>query len=326
MTDEAVTIADLATVFDSPAPAPVEAAKEENKGDPAKEPQQDNAESPDGQPTEEPEGESEAGAEADEVEAEAESEEATVDEEPEGRFYKLPDGQKVSLKELKDSYFRQQDYSRKTQEVSELRKAQETEFKAIRQQQIAALEALHREMQAFNPLSQLHAQLREAVEIGDSDAANELRWAIQGEEKKQAQLHQAMEWEREQAKLAEEKSTTAFVESQRTALHEKMPLLKTEEGRKQFIDIANKAIRAVGYTEEEIKAKGAPDHREAILAYKAGKYDEMIRSKPKVAEALKGKAVAPKSSARPAPKGAHDDALNQLKKNPNDTLALGSII
>ncbi len=322
MTDEAVTIADLATVFDSPAPV----EKEENKGDPAPEPRQDSAESPDGQPEKEPEGESEADAEADEVEADAGSDEASVDDEPEGRFYKLPDGQKVTLKELKEGHLRQQDYSRKTQEVAELRKAQETEFQAIRQQQVAALEALLRERQAFNPLTHLHAQLKEAVEIGDSDTANELRWAIQSEEKKQAQLHQAMEWEKEQAKIAEEKTTIAFVQSQRAALHEKMPLLKTEEGRKQFIDIANKAIRSVGYTEEEIKAKGAPDHREAILAYKAGKYDEMLKSKPKVAEALKGKAVAPKSSARPAPKGANDDALNQLRKNPNDALALGSII
>jgi hypothetical protein len=139
------TFSELASVF-----AGEEPAETTDNGDPASEPQQDNAQAPEGQPEAEPDGQNEETneAEGDEPEAEGESldseQEAEIDEEeaeeaPQTQAFELPDGTKVEQKELLDGYLRQSDYSRKTQELAQQRQqfeqSIEQEALQFRQQQ-----------------------------------------------------------------------------------------------------------------------------------------------------------------------------------------------
>jgi len=97
--------------------------------------------------------EAEVEADPDEAEAEAETEDTQEDPAPEPQAIEI-DGQKIPLEEVKRGMLRQADYTRKTQELADHRKALESEAAALRQERdlySQLLPALQQQLQAAEP-------------------------------------------------------------------------------------------------------------------------------------------------------------------------------
>jgi len=322
MTDEPITLDSLATAFaDEPVePAATNAAAEQNS-DLVQPSEQDTAEV-----TEQPAKDSEA---TEEAEPKGEAEEVTDVEDDQPVFeVKLPDGQtaKVPLKELQDGYTRQADYTRKTAEIAETRKAFEAEAENYRNQTISNLQALNQRYEQLNPVALLQQQRQNALELDDFAEVIRLDDAIKNTEKMVENSRLALNWELEQKeKLAQEAKNT-FIAEQREALKQKMPFLSDEKRAQDFSKSLNFALKEVGYTEQELASIDAPDHKQAMLAYYAGKYLEGLKSKPAVVEAMKGKFVSPTPTSRkPASSSNTNEALEILNKNPNSLTGLAGL-
>lgn len=276
----------------------------ETNSDPAPS-QQDDAELPEERPLEDSESIDEAIIEDDELEIDGEAQEADDDKEEatEVKSFKIPqpDGtvKKVTAEEFNASFIPKSEFTRKTQEISEQRKAFDREAQQFRQQQIAVLEALQSNYQSqANPLVAMQQQLQEANEIGDVETVLRLRLDMQDEQKRQEQVANALAWEKAQTTQQQQAEDAQYIAEQSQKLREKVPFLSKPEGAEKFTKAVNKAMAKVGFTEAELAEMKRPDHRNAMLAYYAGKYLETFEAKPAVANALRGKAVAPTSGAR----------------------------
>lgn len=281
------------------------------------------------------EGEAEK-VESSEKDDDADSVETTDDEdgeksakEDEAFEIQLPDGsvEKVVLDELKKGYQRQSDYTRKQTEFAEQRKAWEAEVKQVKQQELQVLTALNQRYAQLDPVGILESQRQHAESIGDTAEVNRLDIAIM---KTQQQL-QAMKADQERLENEEKANKDAFIRTtlaeEHKKLAEKLPGFADPAKREQYKSTIASALKKVGYAESDIANLG--DHRAATVAYYAGKYLETLDAKPKVAEALKGKAVAPTPGARKADGGRSskiEAANHQLSKNPRSLDAFGSLL
>jgi hypothetical protein len=224
---------------------------------------------------EEPSTDAEAEPDADDTEAEAEPEEgedeAETDDEAAAKpkkqpgddvTVKLDDGSQVTLRELKRGFLRQSDYTRKTQELSENRKATEEQRKtlsAVAEQQKEAFEvvaALIREQIPEPPdpsLIQTNPQLfLQQKELRESAQAKLQHLALayrQSQEGVKAQT----EAEKKAQVEAERKELDDLKRTEYEALVKAMPKLGTEEGRKAFLkEAAEIGGKVYGITPEQI--------------------------------------------------------------------------
>ncbi len=258
--------------------------------------------------------------ESEEPEADAAPEEeapAPTEEEVEieinGEAYVVP-------KALKDAFLRQQDYTRKTMEVAEQRKAVEAakeEF--VRQQQIAQFQAQVQQanLQHLAKLQNIDATLKQfegvdwnAAMDADPHAASKLRIHYQDLQQERnnvlqqyAQATQQAEYvmgqERQQnlAKAAEQvmKAIPGFNE-------------QTQGQLRQF-------GRELGYSDAELASVSDP--RSVLVLHKAMMYDRLMSSQPAVNKKV---ANAPKSIKPGAqqPKQSDKDVLRKVIKSSRD--------
>jgi hypothetical protein len=202
---------------------------------------------------------------------------------------------KVAEQELKQSYFRQSDYTRKTQELAQARMQQEGDFLA----QTTAI------IEKYSPLTQLEAnrnhilaQAKEAYEIGDNETLTARRLdlrdiddAINSTKQEIDTLLKAKQWHDEQIS-AQQKADAKEV------ILNAYPELKNPEKAKEFQVLTYNALEKVGYSADEMKRlTGNPDPKQALLAYAAGKYFEMQNKAPEVAKNIQDKIVSVKPSA-----------------------------
>jgi hypothetical protein len=202
---------------------------------------------------------------------------------------------KVAEQELKQSYFRQSDYTRKTQELAQARMQQEADF-------INKSTAL---IEKFNPLTQLEAhrnnlinQAKEAYEIGDNETLiarrldlMELEKTINATQQEIDTLYKAKQWQDEQI-------TAQQLSVEREKLFNAIPELKNPEKAKEFQTLTYNALSKVGYsTDDMAQMTKKVDAKQALLAYAAGKYFEMQNKAPEVAKNIQDKIVSVKPSA-----------------------------
>lgn len=317
------------------APAKEAAPKAEAEAKPIpsdpEEPHPDTAKNPDGEPAkQEPEGTDDEAkkpeAEGEEPEAkeiEADSEEATEAAEPTKLFnVPMPDGttQKVTFKEMREGYLRQSDYSRKSNEFSAEKESFARESEQIRQRQLAVLEATEQRFQQLDPVAILKGQLKQAQEMGDTEEVLRLRLDIQETERVVEQNRRAAEWERHQNEQQKQQELTQKQTRERELLRQKVPELATKEGKDKFLTLANKALEKSGFSKDEIAEMSQLDHRWAIIAHGYGKYLTQLEQRPKIAEAIQGKAVTlkqPGARQSDAKGTAMAEATRQFNKNPN---------
>jgi hypothetical protein len=181
----------------------------------------------------------------------------------------------VKLSELKNGYQRQADYTRKTMEVAEQRKAAEAEAAKARQER----ERTAGELQKI--AHQLEGALNEQSKIDweqllQTDPVEYLRQQHLAQQR-QAQLQQvAAEQQRlnAQAQAEAEQARTRLLQDQHQALLDKLPAWKDETKAKAEMSQMRDFLKAEGFSDDEIGKIN--DHRGVILARKAMLYDQMV--------------------------------------------------
>lgn len=301
-------------------------------------PEQGQAEVDEAQPVEESEEDTETAASEEESsgvedapdeetaeEQSEEDEESEEQEQPQTFTVKL-DGKEVSvtLDELQKGYSRTQDYTRKTQQIAEVRKQVEQETQAVRaerQQYAQLLGALQAQLQATEPQVDLDRLYHEdPIEwVRQKEVMRERQekaYAIQAEQQRLSQLSQY-----EQQRAMEE-----TLSSQKDALLAALPTWKDPKTARAEKALVVESAKAAGFSEEDLKS--VYDHRLVLLLRKAGLYDQMVSkrqgikpvvnngprpAKPGAAGRVSTTTESTRAKQRLAKTGRIDDAVSAIE-------------
>ena len=290
------------------------------------------------QPVEESEEETETAASVEEESGEedapedeatgeqSEEEEEQKEEDQPQTFTVKVDGKDVTvtLEELQKGYSRTQDYTRKTQQIAEVRKQVEAETQAVRAeraQYAQLLGALQAQLQAAEPQVDLDRLYQEdPIEwVRQKEVLRERQekaLAIQAEQQRLAQLQQA-----EQARATEE-----YLLQQKEALLAALPEWKDPKKAQVEKALVVESAKAAGFTEDDLK--NVYDHRLVLLLRKAGLYDQMMSkrqgikpvvtngprpAKPGAAGRVSTTTEATRAKQRLAKTGRIDDAASAIE-------------
>ena len=270
-----------------------------------------------------------ADASSDETDPEQSEEgEETEEEEQPQVFTVKVDGKEVevTLDELQKGYSRTQDYTRKTQQIAEVRKQTESELQAVRaerEQYAQLLGALQAQVQqAAQPQvdwDRLYQEdpiewvrQRELVRENQEKAA-----AIQSEQQRLAQLSQQEQAQHHQQVLQQEQD--ALME----AIPEWKDSKKAQAEKAMLVQFGQK----IGFTPDELK--NVVDHRAVVMLRKAALYDQMMSkrgqikpvtnngprpAKPGAAGRVSSNTEAMRAQQRLAKTGRVDDAADAIYK------------
>jgi len=236
--------------------------------------------------------ESEDDTEEVEYEASDEDDDAEeVEEQPQTFRVKAAGEEKdVTLDELMQGYQLGADYTKKTQELAELRKANEAEYKAIQEskqvrdtyaQRLKAIEEFLTQGDSQEDL----ASLKENDPIGYA-----VKVAEQTEKKQQLDVIRA-----EQNRIAQEQQADyaqamqRYVADEAQKLNKVLPEFSDKVKGEQLRNEIRNYGKTIGFTDQELAQ--VYDSRYVVTLHKAMQYDKLQKSKPsinkKVAEAPK---------------------------------------
>ena len=178
----------------------------------------------------------------------------------------------VTLEELQNGYSRTQDYTRKTQQIAEVRKQVEQETQAVRaerQQYAQLLGALQAQLQATEPQVDMDRLYNEdPIEwVRTKEVMRERQekaLAIQAEQQRLSQLSQYEQQRAMEEQLSKEKDALL------AALPEWRDPKKAQAEKALVVESA----KAAGFSEDDLKS--VYDHRLVLLLRKAGLYDQMV--------------------------------------------------
>jgi hypothetical protein len=266
---QAMNMADAASAI-SEMLAPEEGQAQVEETQPAEESEEDT----EAAASEEDESGVEDAPEEESTEEQSEESEQPEEQEQAQTFTVKVDGKEVTvtLEELQKGYSRTQDYTRKTQQIAEVRKQVEQETQAVRaerQQYAQLLGALQAQLQATEPqvdLDRLYNEdpiewVRQKEVLRDRQ---EKAYAIQAEQQRLAQLSQ-----QEQQRAMEE-----HLESQKDALLAALPEWRDPKKAKAEKALVLESAKSVGFSDEDLKS--VYDHRLVLLLRKAAMYDQMV--------------------------------------------------
>lgn len=318
---QAMNVADAATAI-SAMMAPAQGQAEVDEAQPVEESEEDTE-------TAASEEESSGVEDApDEETAEEQSEDGEEQEEQDQAqtFTVKVDGKEVAvtLEELQNGYSRTQDYTRKTQQIAEVRKQVEQETQAVRaerQQYAQLLGALQAQLQATEPQVDLDRLYHEdPIEwVRQKEVMRERQekaYAIQAEQQRLAQLSQY-----EQQRAMEE-----TLSSQKDALLAALPEWRDPKTAKAEKALVVESAKAAGFSEEDLKS--VYDHRLVLLLRKAGLYDQMVSkrqgikpvvnngprpAKPGAAGRVSTTTESTRAKQRLAKTGRIDDAVSAIE-------------
>ena len=275
--------------------------------------------------------EEELSADADAVDDETDTEQSELDEDTEEQeqpqvFSVKVDGKEVevTLDELQKGYSRTQDYTRKTQQIAEVRKQTEAELQAVRAEReqyaqlLGALEAQVQQVSQPNidwdrlyqedPIEWVRQ--REVMRENQEKAA-----AIQSEQQRLSQLSQQEQAQFMQQKLQHEQ------EALLAAIPDWKDAKKAQAEKALLVEFGQK----IGFTPEELKS--VVDHRAVLMLRKAALYDQMMSkrgnikpvtnngprpAKPGAAGRVSNTTEAVRAQQRVAKTGRVDDAANAI--------------
>ena len=272
-------------------------------------------------------------ADADAASNETDAEQSELDEDTEEQeqpqvFSVKVDGKEVevTLDELQKGYSRTQDYTRKTQQIAEVRKATEAELSAVRAEReqyaqlLSALEAQVQQVAQPNidwdrlyqedPIEWVRQ--REVMRDNQDRAA-----AIQSEKQRLTQLSQQEQAQFMQQKLQQEQ------ESLLAAIPDWKDAKKAQAEKALLVEFGQK----IGFTPDELKS--VVDHRAVLMLRKAALYDQMMSkrgnikpvtnngprpAKPGAAGRISNTTEAVRAKQRLAKTGRIDDAADAIYK------------
>jgi hypothetical protein len=318
---QAMNVADAATAI-SAMMAPEEGQAQVDEAQPVEESEEDTETAAS---EEESSGVEDAPEEETSEEQSEDGEESEEQEQPQTFTVKL-DGKEVSvtLDELQKGYSRTQDYTRKTQQIAEVRKQVEQETQAVwaeRQQYAQLLGALQAQLQATEPQVDLDRLYHEdPIEwVRQKEVMRERQekaYAIQAEQQRLSQLSQY-----EQQRAMEE-----TLSSQKDALLAALPTWKDPKTARAEKALVVESAKAAGFSEEDLKS--VYDHRLVLLLRKAGLYDQMVSkrqgikpvvnngprpAKPGAAGRVSTTTESTRAKQRLAKTGRIDDAVSAIE-------------
>jgi hypothetical protein len=215
------------------------------------------------------------------TEEQSELEEETEEEEQPTEVYTVKvDGKEVevTLDELQKGYSRTQDYTRKTQQIAETRKAVDAEASAIRaerEQYAQLLGALKQQLESTEaPVDMDRLYNEDPIEwVRQSEVMRQKQdklAAIQSEQQRLSQLTAQQRAQEMQAHLA----------TQQEALIQAVPEWKDSKKAKAEKALLIEFGQKIGFSEEELK--NVYDHRAVIALRKAALYDQMMSKRGQI--------------------------------------------
>jgi hypothetical protein len=270
-------------------------------------------------------------ADADAADDETDTEQSELDEETEEQeqpqvFTVRVDGKEVdvTLDELQKGYSRTLDYTRKTQQIAEVRKQTEGELQAVRAERgqyaqlLSALEAQVQQAaqpnidwdRLYNEDPLEWVRQREVMRDNQDRAA-----AIQSEQQRLSQLSQQEQAQFMQQKLQHEQ------EALLAAIPDWKDAKKAQAEKALLLEFGQK----IGFTPDELK--NVVDHRAVLMLRKAALYDQMMSkrgnikpvtnngprpAKPGAAGRVSNSTEVVRAQQRVAKTGRVDDAANAI--------------
>ena len=270
-----------------------------------------------------------ADASSDETDPEQSEEEGDSEEEEQPQVFTVKvDGKEVdvTLDELQKGYSRTQDYTRKTQQIAEVRKQTEAELQEVRaerEQYAQLLGALQAQVQQaaqpqvdwdrlYNEDPIEWVRQREVMRENQEKAA-----AIQSEQQRLAQLSQREQLQQREALLAQEQEALV------AAIPEWKDAKKAQAEKAMLVQFGQK----IGFTPDDLK--NVVDHRAVVMLRKAALYDQMMSkrgqikpvtnngprpAKPGAAGRVSSNTEAMRAQQRLAKTGRVDDAADAIYK------------
>ena len=270
-----------------------------------------------------------ADADSNETDPEQSEEDGDSEEEEQPQVFTVKvDGKEVevSLEELQKGYSRTQDYTRKTQQIAEVRKHAEAELQAVRAEReqyahlLGALEA--QVQQATQPnidWERLYQEdpiewVRQREVMRENQEKNA---AIQSEKQRLSQLSQQEQMQHHQLVLQHEQEALV------AAIPEWKDSKKAAAEKAMLVQFGQKA----GFSPDELK--NVLDHRAVVLLRKAALYDQMVSkrgqikpvtnngprpAKPGAAGRVSNNTEALRAQQRLAKTGRVDDAADAIYK------------
>lgn len=264
-------------------------------------------------------------------EEELSEEQSGEDEQPEEQdqpqtFTVKLDGKEVAvtLDELQKGYTRTQDYTRKTQQIAEVRKQVEQETQAVRAergQYAQLLGALQAQLQATEPQVDMDRLYHEdPIEwIRTKEVMRERQEKALAIQAEQQRLYQTSQYEQQRAMEQQ-------LHLQKDALLSALPTWKDPKTAKAEKALVIESAKAAGFSEDDLKS--VYDHRLVLLLRKAGLYDQMVSkrqgikpvtngprpAKPGAAGRVSTTTESVRAQQRLAKTGRVDDAANAIYK------------
>ena len=309
------------------------------------EPEKETPETEEAAPIEEEESTEEIQDES--LEEEPEEEESEEEEDDEGTEERAIEGDdlyaitingeehEVSMDELLKGYSRQSDYTKKTQELSEHRKA----FDGARQQMAQEYQQIQAERQQYiDSLQQIVDSSAPGLEQYASinweqlKAEDPIAFITKKEEFREAQdnitQYQVQQDEAYQKQYQEyQQQAHQVLQQEHSKMAQVLPDWKEPEKQKKIAKDIKEYALSVGYTPEEVGS--LVDHRSLLVLIKAQKYDSLqnadvkskkLKNKPRVIRSGKGKVKGEETKVKRAAKmkrlqnsGHVDDAISILE-------------
>ena len=215
------------------------------------------------------------------TEEQSELDEETDEEEKPTEVYTVKvDGKEidVTLDELQKGYSRTQDYTRKTQQIAETRKAVEAEASAIRaerEQYAQLLGALKQQLESTEaPVDMDRLYNEDPIEwVRQSEVMRQKQdklAAIQSEQQRLSQLTAQQRAQEMQAHLA----------TQQEALIQAVPEWKDSKKAQAEKALLVEFGKKIGFSDDELK--NVYDHRAVIALRKAALYDQMMSKRGQI--------------------------------------------
>jgi len=278
--------------------------------------------------------------EGDETDGETAEEDQAEDgeDEPEseqGRFVadnarvRLPDGTFTTVAELKSGSLRNADYTRKTQEVAEQRRAVESQSERIK----ASEAQLQQQTEYVQELLRAIIPAAPDPKLLDTDPMGYIQQEAQHKQWSQhlAYLDQQRQQAAEARKAEAEGQQREVANREWNTLLEKAPEFRDQKRAQAFVqDSIKHGIETYGFTQAELREALGMDHRQILVLRDAIAWRKLQASKATVAKKVEGRPPVAKGGKRLNPSEhrarAANDALSRLKSSGSEADAVAAYL
>jgi hypothetical protein len=261
--------------------------------------------------------ETEQEEETEEPQVEEVEEDAEVEEPKVRRLRVKLDGQETELPEdeVVAGYQRQADYTRKTQEVAEQRKAVEQERQAAAQERAVYAQRLQQLAQELAPPAVNWEALKDDP-FAFNDALTK-EWARQ---QKATQVRAELERVHQQQMHEEHQARARQLAEGAERLAKLIPEYADDAKRPAVQAAIRNYAQSIGFSAEELAE--ASDHRAVVVLNKARLYDDLLARAAKVKPAV---VSAAKPGVSRVPVDVRKKAMDRLKQSGSDADALAAL-